>query len=219
MLSAFIKGISLGLLLAISVGPVIFSIIKQSLNNGHKAGYIFVAGVSASDITLVSVANLFAGLLASLMSHEKVIGIVGSIFLILLGIYTVFFKKTTTDDGGGFKQVKTLRKREMAGIFVSAYLMNTLNPGAFLFWMFWSAAIIKDSTDYLHPLQYKIIVFGTCLLFVLFSDVLKVVLAGKLRSKLTFKTMHRVNILSGLILIGFGIVLLVSSLGSGVKMH
>jgi threonine/homoserine/homoserine lactone efflux protein len=36
MLEAFLKGITLGLLLSISVGPVLFSVIKQSLNNGHK---------------------------------------------------------------------------------------------------------------------------------------------------------------------------------------
>ncbi|MGR9921928.1 LysE family transporter, partial [Escherichia coli] len=57
MYPALIKGIALGLLLSISVGPVIFAIIKQSINNGHKAGYVFVAGVSASDITLVLVCN------------------------------------------------------------------------------------------------------------------------------------------------------------------
>jgi threonine/homoserine/homoserine lactone efflux protein len=39
------------------------------------------------------------------------------------------------------------------------------------------------------------------------SDILKVYFAGKLRSKLTAKNLHYVNILSGLILIGFGIAL------------
>jgi len=52
MLEALIKGITLGLLLSISVGPVIFSIIKQSLNNGHTGGMAFVFGVSAADIAL-----------------------------------------------------------------------------------------------------------------------------------------------------------------------
>jgi threonine/homoserine/homoserine lactone efflux protein len=38
MIAAIIKGLGLGVLLAISVGPVIFAILKQSINNGHKAG-------------------------------------------------------------------------------------------------------------------------------------------------------------------------------------
>jgi len=57
-------------------------------------------------------------------------------------------------------------------------------------------------------MQYRIIVFGTCLLFVLFSDIVKVIMAGKLRSRLTPNIMHRINQLSGLILIGFGAALI-----------
>ena len=62
MLAPLIKGLVLGLILSISVGPVIFAIIKQSIYNGHKAGYIFVAGVSASDISLVIACNFFTSL-------------------------------------------------------------------------------------------------------------------------------------------------------------
>ena len=58
MPEAFLKGITLGFLLSIAVGPVIFSIIKQSLNNGHRGGMAFVAGVSASDIALVLISNV-----------------------------------------------------------------------------------------------------------------------------------------------------------------
>ena len=43
MIAALAKGFALGLLLSISVGPVIFSVIKQSLNNGHKGGFAFIA--------------------------------------------------------------------------------------------------------------------------------------------------------------------------------
>ncbi len=59
MIAAILKGLALGLMLSISVGPVIFSIIKQSINNGHKGGFAFIGGVSASDITLVIISNLF----------------------------------------------------------------------------------------------------------------------------------------------------------------
>jgi threonine/homoserine/homoserine lactone efflux protein len=219
MLSALLKGLGLGVMLAISVGPVIFSIIKQSLNNGHKAGYIFVAGVSASDITLVIVGNLFTTLFTSALTHEKLIGVLGCIFLVGLGIYNAFFKKASTDDGGGFHQIKTFRKRDLAGIFLSGYLMNTLNPGALLFWFAWSAAILNASESYAHPFQYRLIVFGTCLLFVLLTDIAKVVLAGKLRSKLTPKNMHHINVVSGIILIGFGIALLWGALHYADKLH
>ena len=45
--SALLKGLALGFMLSIAVGPVIFSIIKQSLNHGHKRDFAFIA----SDLT------------------------------------------------------------------------------------------------------------------------------------------------------------------------
>jgi threonine/homoserine/homoserine lactone efflux protein len=53
MSAPIIKGLLLGLILSISIGPVIFAILKQSLTNGHKAGYAFVAGVSLSDMSIL----------------------------------------------------------------------------------------------------------------------------------------------------------------------
>ncbi|BFG71138.1 LysE family transporter [Sediminibacterium sp. KACHI17] len=206
MIAPFLKGILLGLILSISVGPVIFAIIKQSINNGHKAGYLFVAGVSASDISLVLVCNFFTSLFNTALSHKTAIAIAGSIFLIAVGIYTLFFKKVHTDEENNIAD-KKFRKRDYAAIFLSGYFMNTLNPGVFLFWFAWTAAILADAQTAQHPNEYRLIVFGTCLVFVLLSDILKVMLAGKLRSRLTAKNLHYINKLSGLILIGFGIAL------------
>jgi len=45
MTEALLKGLALGSILALSVGPVIFTIIKQSLNNGKEGGMSFVAVV------------------------------------------------------------------------------------------------------------------------------------------------------------------------------
>lgn len=206
MIAPLLKGILLGLILSISVGPVIFAIIKQSINNGHKAGYLFVAGVSASDISLVLVCNFFTSLFNTALSHKTTIAIAGSIFLIAVGIYTLFFKKVHTDEENNIAD-KKFRKRDYAAIFLSGYFMNTLNPGVFLFWFAWTAAILADSQTAERPTEYRLIVFGTCLVFVLLSDILKVVLAGKLRSRLTAKNLHYINKLSGLILIGFGVAL------------
>jgi threonine/homoserine/homoserine lactone efflux protein len=206
MLAPILKGLVLGVLLSISVGPVIFAIIKQSVNNGHKAGYAFVAGVSASDISLVLFCNFFTSLFTAALNHTTAIAVTGSIFLVAVGVYTLFFKKVVTNEENKLVQ-KKFRKRDLAGIFMAGYLMNTLNPGVFLFWFAWTAAIIGDAATTSNPAQYKFIVFATCLVFVLLSDILKVALAGKLRTKLTPKNLHYINIVSGIILIGFGIAL------------
>lgn len=206
MYPALIKGIALGLLLSISVGPVIFAIIKQSINNGHKAGYIFVAGVSASDLTLVLVCNLFTALFETALNHRASIAIVGSCFLVAVGIYTLFFKKVTTDEDNNVVD-KKMRKRDFVGIFVSGYLMNILNPAVFIFWLACTTAILGDAAAAKSPLQYKVTVFATCLIVVAITDIAKVILAGKIRKKLTPYTLKLINKLSGIILIGFGVAL------------
>jgi len=220
MIAAIIKGLALGLMLSISVGPVIFSIIKQSINNGHKAGYTFVAGVSASDITLVLVCNFFTSLFDTALNHKVTIAVTGSLFLIGLGIYNIFFKKVSIDEEGNAAE-KTFRKRDFIGIFISGYFMNILNPGVFLFWFACSASILADSqnVEYLSPFEYRLIVFGICLLFVLTADISKVLLAGKLRPKLTPRNMHHINQLSGLILVGFGVALIWGILKYGNLIH
>jgi threonine/homoserine/homoserine lactone efflux protein len=91
MIEALLKGLTLGLLLSISVGPVIFSIVKQSLNSGHRGGMAFVFGVSVSDISLVLVSNVFTELFGYLVKHREFIGIAGSIFLISMGVFFIFF--------------------------------------------------------------------------------------------------------------------------------
>src|SRR5687768_10726323 len=109
MMDTLLKGITLGLLLSIAVGPVLFSIIKQSINNGVKGGLSFIIVVSLSDVSLAVAANLFTELFTFFNTRRELIGIVGSTFLISVGIYFLFFKKVALNEEG--KQLLKFRKR------------------------------------------------------------------------------------------------------------
>ncbi|MDI9366342.1 MAG: LysE family transporter [Flavobacterium sp.] len=210
MLAGFIKGIFLGILLGVSVGPVIFAIIKQSINNGHKAGYAFIAGISLSDITVVVICNFFGSFFKEALSHQKTIALVGGCFLIGLGIYTYFFKKEPHEDAK--LEAAVISKRDLAGIFATGYIINILNPGIFLFWFAWSATIIADAAHEAFPVRYRFIVYGTCLLTVLCTDILKVKLAGILKPKLTQKNLHLINQIVGVLMVIFGLFLIIKQL-------
>jgi threonine/homoserine/homoserine lactone efflux protein len=200
MLESMLKGLTLGFLLSISVGPVLFSVIKQSLNNGHKGGLAFVFGVSASDISLVLVSNIFTRLFESLKAYKTEVGVGGCIFLVTVGVYFLFFKKVKVNEEG--KQVFKFRKRDYAKIFISGYFMNTLNPAVFIFWISTSTALIN------HSIEQRIIIFITCLAWLLTADILKVMLAGKIRNRLTPHNIHIINRINGILLIIFGIALI-----------
>jgi threonine/homoserine/homoserine lactone efflux protein len=202
MWEAIVSGLTLGLVLAISVGPVIFTIIKQSLVNGKQGGFCFVAGVWVSDIVLVIVSNAFSELVTNLMAYKKSLGLIGSGFLILMGIFYVFFKKIKLQ-ANPEGVVARFRKRDMAKIFSSGFLINTLNPNVFIFWL---------STATTFAVQYsfrqRIAIFMVCLALNIAADIFKVLMAEKLRKKLTLHTISVINKISGTILIGFGIALL-----------
>jgi threonine/homoserine/homoserine lactone efflux protein len=205
MEQAILKGIALGALLVISVGPVIFSIMKQSINNGPKGGLSFVLGVSLSDVSLVLVSNIFTELFNRLLHFERVIGMGGSLLLMGMGVYFLFFKKVPVTANGVATHLH-LRIRDYSRIFFAGYFMNTLNPGVIAFWFTWATAFV------ILPVHERIALFAACLLVVLLADLVKVFLASRLRSKLTPLVVQRINQLSGLLLLIFGLVLLVGLL-------
>jgi len=211
MTEPILKGLLLGLILSISVGPVVFAIIKQSLTNGHKAGYVFVAGVSASDMVLLFICNVFTSLFEIVLNHKATIALLGAGFLLLMGLYTLIFKKIKIENLGADKQ-KPMKWHNMLGFFASGFLMNTLNPSVFLFWFAWTAAIGNSAGETSNPTTYKLLVFGTCLGFVMLSDLAKVALAGKLRPRLTEKNLVWINRISGIIILIFSAVLFYGAL-------
>ena len=206
MIEAIITGFTLGILLAISIGPVIFAIIKQSLNNGHKAGLVFVAGVSFSDVLLVTICNLVSTFIEKALTHQKAIGISGSVFLFVLGIYTLFFKKVSVDENGGLQE-KTFNTKQYLGIFLAGFFMNILNPGVFIFWLAATLKVQSQIIGELHPVRYLFTVYIVCLGFVLLTDIAKVILANKIRPKLTLHNLQLVNNISGVILLVFAVSL------------
>jgi threonine/homoserine/homoserine lactone efflux protein len=198
---AILKGVAMGLLLVISVGPVIFTIIKQSINNGRAGGFSFVIGVWISDFLLVVLSNLFSELVSTVMDFKMQIGIAGSAFLMGMGIFYIFFKKVHMHPED--LAMPPLKSSDHAKILLQGFLLNTLNPAVIAFWLTAATAIAVS-----HTVRDRIIIFATALILNMTADVIKVSLAGKLRKKLTIKNIRLINKISGLILVIFGTVLL-----------
>lgn len=210
MTDALIKGLGLGLLLSVSVGPVVFAILKISMKLGHKAGYAFIAGVSFSDLLLVLLGNLAAELVRNALRYENWIAGGGAVMLIIMGVYSLLYGKDPTEDTNSDLSL-TFRKRDLARFSLQGFFMNTLNPGPIIFWLTTCTALA------FMPLHDRIIVFGACLATILALDVLKVFFAGRIRSLLTPQTLHKIHQISALILIGFGLVIAIGLLYTGTR--
>lgn len=200
MLDAVIKGLLLGFWLAISVGPIVFTVIKQSLSNGLKGGMAFIFGIFATDVFLVVCCNAFTQVFTELSNYKRPLGIAGSILLICLGTYLLFFKKLQPSKAAPGQLIQ-IRTGDYAKLFFSGMVVNLLNPGIIAFWFTTATAFAT------HSIKQRIVIFGVALLVALGADMAKVVLADKIRQKLTPQNIHRINRINGAILIVFGLVL------------
>jgi threonine/homoserine/homoserine lactone efflux protein len=202
MTEAMIKGLGLGMILALSVGPVIFTILKQSINHGHRGGFSFIVGVWISDLFLVVISNMFTELVRQMMRFSGVIGYVGSAFLIGLGIYYAFFKKVRLKSEI-FDQIPVFSTTDVARTALSGFFINTLNPSVIFFWLINATAFAAS-----HSIWERVVIFSVCLGLNMVADILKVLMAGRIRDKLTARTIGIINKVSGTILIVFGFSLL-----------
>lgn len=209
MIDAFIKGLAISLLLIFSVGPVIFTIIKQSINHGRRGGFSFVAGVWLSDIIWVILSVSFSELVKELLNFRVPIGIAGCSFLIGMGIYFAFIKKIAPRrtqepvEIAGDEITPTGKKTNYFAIFSSGFIINTLNPAVISFWVLMAASLAS-----VYTFKNQVIIFCTCLGINMLSDVGKVLGAGSLGKKLSDRNILLINRISGVLYLVFGLAIL-----------
>ena len=207
MMEAVLKGLAISLLLVFSVGPLVFTVIKQSIVNGRTGGFSFIAGIWLSDLLIVVLSNVFSEAVTSLLHFKKAIGIFGSLFLVGMGIFYLFLKtiKQRSADESAIRVSGSTHAR----LIIAGFFINILNPAVIAFWLTTATtlAIANSVTD-------RIVIFSTCILVNFGADVGKVLLAGKLSKKLTHRNIVLINKISGLLLLIFGIALFLGVLYS-----
>jgi threonine/homoserine/homoserine lactone efflux protein len=177
-------------------------IIKYSIGSGFRAGLSFAIGVSFSDTMYVVLGNFASAFVHQLDEMKKVIGIAGGIVLIAIGLYGLFFKQVRISSGEDQEKKMLVTKRDYFRIWMSGFLMNTLNPGVLIFWL--GVCTANGALE----LSDRIVLFGTTLGFMLTADITKVFLADKIRHKLTLKTVMWLNRIASLCMILFGAILI-----------
>ncbi len=197
---AVIKGVLLGLFMAISVGPTLFAVIRYSMHHSYKAGIAFILGVSISDIIYVVLASIATTWLQFLEDHQRIVGYIGSCLFIVMGLAILL------------RKYKPKRPKQGKAIDISAgayfkiwgtgFLMNALNPAVILLWV-GSAISIAGA-----GIPQRVTFYGACLGIVLAFDMLKVFLADKIRRKLTLRRIMYLNRISAICILVFGFLLL-----------
>jgi threonine/homoserine/homoserine lactone efflux protein len=204
IIDAILKGVAVGLAMAISVGPTLIAVIKYSLSYSYKAGLAFVLGVCMSDVLYVTVANLAVTWLVFIRQFSTYIAVGGALVLITAGTASLVMKKKQEVLSEDNKIL--VSNSRLLRIFFSGYLINTLNPGVIFSWL---AAVSATAN---RTGSYRFVLFGTCLGLILSIDFLKVFLADKIRRNLTPNRVAVIQKVSALIILFLGVLLLVYTL-------
>lgn len=209
MVDAFLKGLAISLLLIFSVGPVIFTIIKQSINHGRRGGFSFIIGVWISDVIWVVLSNGFSEAIKTLLDFKIPIGIAGCAFLIGMGIYFAFIKKIEPRKQReaveivGDVYTPTGKRTNYFAIMSSGFIINTLNPAVISFWVIMAASLAS-----VYSLYDRIIIFSTCLGVNMLADIGKVLGAGHIGKRLSDRVILIINRVSGVLYLIFGLAIL-----------
>jgi threonine/homoserine/homoserine lactone efflux protein len=201
--SAIVSGLILGLFMAISVGPTLFAVLRYSLNHSYRAGIAFVLGVSISDIIYVTVANVATPWLVWLHQYERTMYYSFAVLLMLAGGYGLFKKYKPERPS---PKMLNVSQAQYMRIGLSGFLINTFNPALVIQWIA-AATGLANQTGF-----YRLIFFTCCLGLVLGIDVLKVLLADKIRQKLTIRRVMYLQKISAGCIMAFGVALLLMTI-------
>ena len=204
MLDAVLKAIPFGVILAFTIGPVFFVLLETSATKGFKSALIFDLGVILADILFILVAFYSTTKLLDKIKDDPNFLVFGGVLLVAYGV--ISFIKTSQSFRSIVREYHRVElKKNYGKLFLKGFLLNFINIGVLLGWL--GFIIIGNS---LTDNQTGVIIFLSTILVVYFLvDLLKMVAAKTLRSKLTPRLIFKTKKIIALVILGFGVLLLV----------
>lgn len=198
----FGKGFKYGMFLQLAVGPVSLLVFRTAGTAGFGIGLVLVIAVALVDAFYIAVAGAGAVYFLKNAKVQRVFLIISCTVLAIFGVYTILgaFDISFLPGIGLFSGVKS------ESVFLQGVLLTASNPMTILFWN----SILTAQTRRETMNNRHIFFFGTgCVLStVVFLTV--VAAAGSMINRFLPDTLIRaLHVLIGLVLIGYGVILLV----------
>ena len=199
------RGFVLGFTIAAAVGPISLLVIRRTLAEGRLYGLVSGLGVATADATYGAMAAFgLSAITDVLVNARQVFGLVGGIFLLWLAWQTV--RSTPTEAAS----VST-RRRGYAGAYLSILGLTMANPMTILSFgaLFAGLGVTSGATG-----DAVLVVLGVLLGSTMWWIVLTTVI-GTLRTRVTPVWIHRINLVSGVVIGAFAIVAIASAVSAG----
>lgn len=196
-----------GFLLAFAVGPVFFTLIETAITKGIKAAIFFDLGAVLADVIFIFIAFFSTSRILEKVKHDPGLLIFGGAILIAYGI--ISYIRTNKSIFKFVREHYAVKvKKNLGGLFLKGFLLNFVNFGVLAGWIgtliMANAITTSDNGVFLF--------ISTVLATFFLTDLFKILLAKRLKNKMTprfiFKTKKWISIL----ILGFGVLLLIQGI-------
>ena len=210
-LSWLARGLVLGFAIAAPVGPIGVLCIRRTLADGWLTGLLTGLGAATADGLYGGVAAFgLTAVSGALVAQQGIIRVVGGALLCYLGIRTLLAKPAAATTSAH-------DKRGLAGAYLSTVGLTLANPATILSFaaVFAGLGLVGAARSVAAPalLTAGVALGSACWWLLLTSGV------SLLRTRLTPEALRWVNRLSGALLLGFGLLALVSGVGGALGHH
>jgi threonine/homoserine/homoserine lactone efflux protein len=202
-MEAVLKGIASGLLLAILVGPVFFTLIQTSIERGFKSGIYVAVGISLSDAICIAIAYFGISNLLTSPQFKLYLTYFGGAMLACFGLYYLFIKNRKPV----IYNPEHIQERSPFRLMSKGFVINGFNPMVLFFWI-GTVGVATGELGYTSH-GMAIIFFSSIVVTVFITDVIKAKLSDKLRILLTAKIIKVMNLVVGIVMLGFGLKLII----------
>ena len=200
-ISYFAQGLAIGFAIAAPVGPIGLLCIRRTLANGRLAGFVSGIGAATADACYGAVAALgLTAVSSALIAHQGVVRLAGGVFLCYLGARTALTHPAMESRTGAV--------RNLIGAFGSTLALTLTNPTTILSFaaVFAGLGLGSMTGDRESAVLMVCGVFlGSALWWLLLSAGV-----GFFRRAVTLQPLRWVNRFSGAMLLGFGVLSLLS---------
>ena len=176
-------------------------LLETSAIKGFRAALAFDFGVIIADILFITVAYFSSFQLLENLSNQPGLYVFGGVILLVYGA-TILKRKTPKKKAA---DIETGNSSNYLSLFAKGFLLNFINIGVLVFWL-GVIIIVGPSLD--NEPNRILVFFATMLGSYLATDILKILLAKRLKRKLTKERIVLIKKGIAIILIICGLVLI-----------
>ena len=204
MIEDIILGIPLGILLCLMIGPVFFVLLETAAIKGIRASLVFDAGVVTADIVFIAIAYFSSYRLINNIKDEPALYIFGGLIMITYGIISFLKQKKATKKIELNEEIELIKKN-YGSLFIKGFILNFINVGVLGFWLL----IFITFGPQLELKTSRLITFFTSVIITyLLIDLVKMLLAKRLKSKMTPINILKIKKITSILLIIFGFTIM-----------